>query len=154
MKFIPLINSGKQVIVDDQDYAYLSQFKWYIHNGYARRCDATQKHGWLQLQNDLLKPQGSFVVDHRNNNRLDNRRGNLRVASRSENQANRQLQSNNKSGYRGVFWSKQNKKWVSTITASRRTKYIGTSHDPIELARKYNAVAKSIFGEFARMNEV
>lgn len=82
-------------------------------------------HRWI------LQPDIDQIVDHRNHNTLDNRRSNLRIGSNSENMQNRKgLQSNNKSGYRGVTWHKRDKKWEASLTVNRKRIHLGLYDDP------------------------
>ena len=73
-------------------------------------------------------------IDHRNNIKNDNRLSNLRDCSRSENLQNQSKpQSNNKSGFRGVFWHGRDKAWRAVIKVNRKQIYLGL-HPTAELA--------------------
>lgn len=90
-------------------------------------------------------------IDHINMNGLDNRRENLRLASHSQNGTNKKLQSNNKSGYKGVFWNTQKGKWQAKIKKDGKNNHIGFFTDK-ELAYKaYCEKAKELFGEFIHL---
>lgn len=65
-------------------------------------------------------------VDHKDGNGLNNKWSNLRKATSQQNNKNRRLPSNNTSGFLGVCWSKQNKKWVSVVVVSGKQKYLGS----------------------------
>jgi hypothetical protein len=109
--------------------------------------------------NDTLLPKG-FLVDHINQDKLDNRRENLRLASRSDNEANkrkRRTQAGGKttSSYKGVTRMNdrpRNKPWRSTITFDKKQRALGTYADEIEAARAYDRAALEQFGEFAHIN--
>ncbi|MCK9370911.1 HNH endonuclease [Candidatus Dojkabacteria bacterium] len=84
-----LSGKGKFVIVDNEDFEYLNQFKWYIkfsgQNEYAirhKRYDETLMHRLI-----INTPKG-METDHINHNGLDNRRVNLRIVTTSQNQRN------------------------------------------------------------------
>ena len=64
-------------------------------------------------------------VDHINKNKADNRKKNLRCCERSENDRNRSLYSCNTSGVAGVYFDKQRKKWVASITYNHKKVYLG-----------------------------
>ena len=86
MKEISL-TQGFVAQVDDEDYDYLSQFKWcYDSNGYAVRDTSTGKH--VRMQNDIMRPADNMIVDHRNHKTLNNQRFNLRVCTRAQNSQN------------------------------------------------------------------
>jgi hypothetical protein len=75
-----------------------------------------------------LYMEGSFPpeqTDHRNHNRLDNRWVNLRLTSHQENQKNRSISANNKSGFNGVSWHKDRNKWVANIRINGKQKNLG-----------------------------
>ena len=89
-----------------------------------------------------MNPPKNLEVDHINNDKLDNRVSNLRVITHRQNLLNRlHLFRNNKSGYRGVSWSKGMKKWVAQITRNNKTISLGFFNDPRKAAKKYNEYA-------------
>ena len=93
-------------------------------------------------------------VDHRNGNKLDNRKSNLRICSRSENQMNRGKQKNNTSGFKGVSQIKMNQKWVAYIKVNYKRIYIGCFLKKVDAARAYNMAALKYHGEFGLLNKV
>lgn len=103
----------------------------------------------------VMNPSPGMEVDHRNRSEtLDNRKENLRLATRSQNQANRRLQKNNTSGYRGVAFVKNMGLWRAQTQKNRektRATYFSSKH---EAAREYNRLALELHGEFAVLNEV
>ena len=90
------------------------------------------------------------VVDHQNLNRADDRWENLRVATRSQNQHNRSIQINNKSGFKGVFWNKQARKFQAKIGFDGKQKHLGFFIRPEDAHQAYARAAKTFHGEFAR----
>ena len=99
---------------------------------------------------------GLFVkeIDHRNRIKTDNRLENLRPCDRTLNNANQPKRKDNSSGYRGVSWSKNTRKWWAQITV-RGTHYnLGYYDTPEQAALQYNEAARQHFGEFAYINEV
>lgn len=89
-------------------------------------------------------------VDHINRNKLDNRRENLRYATSSQNKCNRALQSNNTSGYRGVY--KMRTCWTAKIKLNGKQVVLGTFITKEEAALTYDIAAKKHYGEFAQLN--
>ena len=94
----------------------------------------------------LLEPGVSEEVDHKNLDKLDNRRQNLRLCTRSQNNANRPSANR----YKGVRWSKN--AWQSEIKKDREYIYLGRFKTAVMAARKYDEKALELFGEFAYTN--
>lgn len=111
------LNNGMTVQVDGEDYEYLRQWKWgYSNSGYAyriltRSTDGLRSQRILYMHRLLAKTPPDLQTDHVNRDKLDNRKSNLRVVTRSGNNHNRPLQSNNTSGYKGITWNKKRVKW-------------------------------------------
>lgn len=150
MKKIKLTQE-KFAIVDDCDYDYLMQRKWYYRDGYAVRGGKPV----IYMHRVILERMGfkNFArSDHTNRNRLDNRRCNLRPATDSQSQCNRNKQKNNTSGYIGVYWCRG--KWVAQIKVNKKQIYLGRYDDKLEAAQVRNKVIKKYHGEFAVLNEV
>lgn len=100
-----------------------------------------------------MKPVVGQEVDHVDGDRLNNCKANLRLASRSQNNCNRQ--SNNKYGYKGVsFDDRGRRKYHTHLTVNGVHKSFGYYFTPEEAAAKYNEVARQHFGEYARLNHV
>lgn len=161
MKKIPL-TQGKLAVVNDIDYAFLTQWKWYFHKkGYAVRgshkSDGFNKRTVIYMHRVVLSRKLGYSdfeeTDHKNQSRLDNRRGNLRPASHSQNQGNSKLQQG-VSKFKGVHWRKDRKKWRVYIGFEGNRRYLGMFMDEIEAAEAYNKAALEHFGEFACLNPV
>lgn len=95
---------------------------------------------------DHIKPiNGSHAQEQ-------DRLSNLRIVSRSQNLMNRGCQSNNTSGYKGVFLHKSTGTWKAQIMSCGRLKYLGYFHTPEAAAKAYDKSAKELHGEFAKFN--
>lgn len=88
-------------------------------------------------------------LDHENHDSLDDRIDNLRVATSSQNTANKRDQKNNTSGFRGVYWNKANRKWTAQIAVNRRHISLGSFNDPVSAHAAYTEAARKYFGAFA-----
>jgi hypothetical protein len=92
-------------------------------------------------------------IDHINHIKDDNRWANLRDATHSQNHANKAKLKNNTSGYKGVSWNKQCKKWESQIGYMNKDIHLGKYTTPQEAAEAYKKKAIELFGEFAYMGD-
>lgn len=149
MKRIPL-TQGKFAIVDDCDFELLSALKWQAwqdrKNGvwYAIRTNARMHRVILGVVNSNIH------VDHVNRDGLDNRRANLRRATRSQNLGNRRKNLNNTSGFKGVDFHRPRGTWRVRVQTNGKSRCIGYFHDIEVAAEAYRVAAKKHFGEFAR----
>jgi len=89
-----------------------------------------------------------FHLDHRDGNGLNNLPDNLRIATRQQNSRNRDMQGNNKSGFKGVMWCGRRKKWRAKIGIGRQQRELGYFPDVQDAAAAYKAAAERIFGDF------
>jgi len=93
--------------------------------------------------------------DHINHDGLDNRRNNIRLATKQENNRNMSKSRSNKtSKYKGVYWHADRNKWRARIVINEKSKSLGYFINEKEAAKAYNNAATELFGEFAKLNEV
>jgi phage tail tape-measure protein len=123
------------VLIDVEDY-----LRW---QALGRPALSFGSHGYAQLWVDrktvplhrwvlgLVKGDGLFG-DHRNRDRRDNRRGNLRAASPAESSQN--VPARTRSGRRGVYQARSGR-WYATIQVGGKSKYLGTFDTLEEAAR-------------------
>ena len=145
------ITQNKKVILNDE-FKYLLENKWCLSaNRYA--CRREKNSGKIILMHrEIMKAKKGEYVDHINGNGLDNRIENLRICTQQENTRNKKKPIHNTSGYKGVCWDKQMKKWRVQIKHKNTNSYIGLFNDLITAAKEYDKKAKEIFGEFAKLN--
>ena len=91
-------------------------------------------------------------LDHRDQDRYNNRLDNLRPATRHYNSLNQGIRSDNKSGYKGVVWLKQKKRWRASATLNGTTHYLGTYRSARDAGAAYKAFVLEHHGEFANDN--
>ena len=146
------LTQGKFALVDDDDFDWLSKWKWHYDTRYARRAGAWRL-GKIFMHREIARP-GEAVVDHINGNTLDNRKENLRVCEQAENIKNKKIQKNSTSGYKGVSIVKGKKKdkWTAMISISNQMTYLGTFCTPEDAARAYDNAAIENYGRFAKTN--
>jgi hypothetical protein len=106
----------------------------------------------VYLHRVILNAPDDLDVDHKNRNGLDNRRCNLRLATISQNGANRALPANKTSKYRGVSIYRPRNVWQAQFKINGRNQGLGHFHNEEEAARAYDAMARKHFGEFAQLN--
>ncbi len=101
----------------------------------------------------LIGKTNGMLIDHRDNDGLNNTRKNLRLATHSQNLQNAGPDSKRKtSRFKGVSWSKGMKKWLAQIMANRKHSILGYFASEEEAARAYDAAARRLHGEFAYAN--
>lgn len=93
-----------------------------------------------------------FEADHENRCKLDDRWENIRDLSRSENALNRDLQSNNASGTRGVHWDNVRSKWFVQIKKDNVTYFVGRYDDFDEAVVARDTASAELHGDFAVLN--
>ena len=93
-------------------------------------------------------------IDHINRDRLDNRKCNLRVVTRSQNCANRGSFKNSVSQYKGVHWNKKMELWEAAIRKDGIQTAIGAFNDEVAAASAYNDYARKMWGEYAALNDI
>lgn len=143
------IHPGRYMLVSDCDYERLAYMNWSISpTGYvwhARSC--------TYVHRKIMNPPAGIEVDHINGNPLDNRRSNLRLATRAQNTRNRKKPIRGvTSQYKGVTWDKSRNKWLAAIGFSGRRINLGRFVLEIDAALAYDRAAIRYFGEFARLN--
>ena len=153
---IPL-TQGKVALVDAEDYEALAQFKWFAHwspcakTFYAERWapNARTEHRMIRMHRQILNPPDGVETDHRDGNGLNNKRSNLREATKSQNMHNRMASVNNTSGFKGVSFSKFHQRWVAYIGFNGNKHHLGYFDTAEEAHVAYVEAAKRMHGEFA-----
>ncbi len=147
-----LITSSKGNVfsVSDEDYEYLIKFKWSELEEYAYCKEGTKSLLMHRIVAERMGLNGR--IDHKDRDRTNNQRENLRIATGSQNGANKTMQSNNASGYRGVAWRHDKNKWEVRISVRGNSKFLGFFTSEIDAAKQYDYHAKQYFKEFAVLN--
>lgn len=114
--------------------------------GIDGRCYAAHRLAWFYMTGEW-----PVEIDHKDCDPLNNRWSNLRLATRSQNNANMLRQKRNTSGYKGVDWDKSRQQWRSQISVNGKRIMIGRFNDITTAAAAYRAAAEQHFGEFARI---
>ena len=155
------LTQGKVAIVDDADYERVNQYKWCAHKKhsglfYAVRQSPKENGGQtlISMSRFILELElgDKRQADHQNHITLDNRRSNLRICTNQRNNMNRKANKNTTSRFKGVSWSKRDKKWYAFIHIAEKTKYLGGFVIEELAALAYDMVAIREHGEFAQLN--
>lgn len=168
MKEIKL-SKGRVVLVSDEDYDWLNQWKWWAYKGshsyYARRFyyipgkKGKVRKAIIMHRLILGLTDPTILCDHADHNGLNNQRNNIRIATRSQNRANSRPNKNGTSKYLGVSrqqridrHNKVHTKWAAQIGINGKTIGLGRFKAEIEAAKAYDIAAKIHHKEFANLN--
>ena len=145
---------GEEFYFDLEDYDLIKEYYWAKNTtGYlsANKNTVFMHRIVLGLNNvSWIKNRG----DHRNHNKLDNRKSNLRTATPNQNTMNSNLRSDNKSGVVGVMWNKRNNNWYVQIGMNGRNKYLGSFVNFDDAVRARKEAEEKYFGEFSYENSM
>jgi hypothetical protein len=161
MKLIPL-TQGYFAKVSDEDFEFLSQWKWCVHidktrskTFYAKRkIWVNGKSVDIRMHRVIMGAAKGFEVDHRDRDGLNNQRENLRIATKSQNQWNQRPYKIGSSKYKGVMKDKRIKKkpWIAKITVNNVQIILGSYKEEIEAAKAYDYASFMYHGEFGYRN--
>ncbi len=155
--WVPL-SAGFFSLVDEVDYQKVNEWNWSTKISghgqgkkfrYGHRIDTI--HGYTTLHRFILGVSEECDIDHINGDTLDNRRQNLRLASRSQNLQN-QVKTRGHSRFKGVYFDTASSKWKAQITIGGIRKNLGRFADEELAAVAYNNAAIDAYGAFACIN--
>lgn len=135
---------GKYVLIEQGDIDLVRARRWQINpTGYVIS-------GCTLLHRALLNADTGQIADHINGNKLDCRRSNLRLVSSRENVMNKRSASSAPTIFKGV--SRQGDYWQASISLDGVRKPLGKFKNPVNAAAAYDAAARKLFGNYARLN--
>jgi len=146
--------------VDPADYERLRGYEWFSKKGtrnfYAvRRAKGPKgsKLATIYMHHELIDVADGLLIDHVNQDSMDNRRANLRGATRAQNIRNRKKFSNSSvSKYKGICRYKNQNRWIARIMFEKKRIHLGTFRSEIDAAKAYDRAAIKYHGEFASLN--
>lgn len=161
MKLI-LLTQGKFAQVDDWNYDWLMQWKWFAlkckNSFYAGRMgkpnEITKKRKIVLMHRIIMNTPNDQIVDHKDWNGLNCQEHNMRNCTHSQNHANKKKENKSSSKHKGVTWDKNKGKWAAAIKTKGIRKHLGYFDSENRAALAYNQAAKELFGEFVVLNKV
>lgn len=151
------LTKGFVAAVDDADFEWLNQWKWYAQPVKGGLVYARRRHRFggevrlIGMHRFIAGDPPGALVDHRDRDTLNNRRENLRLADSRQNNAN-STRSPSVTGYRGVRPEKKSSRFRADIRIAGRKVALGWADTPEQAARLYDAAARRAHGEFAVLN--
>ncbi len=146
--------NGLSYTIDREDFERMNDYVWHNNtHGYLVCCIGGRKNRKrLTMHRLLMGYPAGFDIDHINRDKKDNRKCNLRLATRTQNNGNRRRNWE----YKGVFYQTRATKrpWYASMSQNNKTVYLGAFSTKEQAALAYNEAAKEYFGEFALLNEV
>lgn len=142
-------------IVEDQDYESLKEFRWFVihdkNTHYAIRTFRVEgKRFTLSMHRQITNAKTGDTIDHRDGNGLHQLRHNLRSCSSKQNSWNQGICKANKSGCKGVIWSKRKNRWRAYIGVDYKRIEIGQFKNFDEAVSARKLAEKHFYGDFAR----
>ena len=153
------LTEGKCTIVDQKDFYRLNDFQWCVAGSkgkfyvFGGQRISPEEIKLVRLHRLIINAPDGLLVDHRNTDSLDNRRTNLRLATRSQNCCNRRkTKSKTSSRFIGVYFDKRKDLWSACINFHRKRIWLGYFKNEIDAAKAYDKAALEYHKEFARLN--
>lgn len=143
------VNAKDAYFIIDLEDIWLAEYKFHLRSGSYVRC---WFDGSSNAVNRLIMgvSDPNLVVDHKDGDTLNNRRGNLRICKQIQNSYNTKIRKDNTSGFKGVF--KRGSKWRAMLRYNNKLINLGTFPIPKQAAQAYDEKARELFGEFGRFN--
>lgn len=100
-----------------------------------------------------LDSKEKYEIDHINHNPFDNRKSNLRICSKSQNNMNKGIREDNSTGITSVRWNKNKRKWESYIMVNQKNIYLGIYKLKEDAVKARKKAEEKHFGEYAFRKE-
>ena len=139
-------NTNEPFYFDLEDYNKIKDICWHNSNGYIRTNSSNKT---INIHRVILEIEDDRIIDHKNRNPLDNRKENLRICTKLENNSNISIPKNNKSGIIGVYFDKGTNKWHTRIQKNYKNFYLGSFINKEDAIKTRLEAEKKYFGEFA-----
>jgi hypothetical protein len=150
------------VLVDDSDWVVISQYKWVVNKSekntmpYMRTAvkQPNGKRKWIRLTHMIMPPTPGTTIDHISCDTLDNRRSNLRYATKTEQSRNRRKFKSNKSGSKGVYFENfvKTRPWRASICVDYKAINLGRYSTIEQATEAYAEASKQYHGSYGRID--
>lgn len=149
-------NSDIFCTFDKEDYDKVKAQCWGIDGKGYFQCIQRGGHKdnvvHILLHRFLVNAPDDKIVDHKDGNKHNNRKENLRITTLSENGMNKVIQSNNTSGTTGVYWNAKRKNWCAQIKKDKHTQHLGSFKNKEDAIKARKGAEEKYFGEFSYDN--
>lgn len=148
-------SDGMTILLDQADYDRLNQYRWFAAGTQDRYAGRSVKRNgkWrvAYIHREIMAPPHGFVIDHIDGNPLNNTRANLRICTNAQNSANRTI-CQNSYGYLGIGFDPVHDRFQAGVMQDGARFRGPWRLTAIEAAKDYDAMARGLHGEFARLN--
>lgn len=143
------LTQGKKTLICDCHYDLVKDYKWCFSTGYAARGvwnTSTKKTDKLFMHRLLTNAKKGQIIDHVNQNKLDNRCQNLRFVTYFENNQNKSVRKDSRSGVKNVLWQETYQKWLVQFIINKRRYDFGYHKDLKKAIEVAEAARKELYG--------
>lgn len=141
-------NEVGRALIDIEDINKVKKYKWYLDaHGYVMHKGCNLR---LKLHEYIFGKKKGYIIDHINRTKSDCRKLNLRFVTHSQNNMNRDIQSNNTSGVTGVYFRKDRNKWMTNIQVNNSVIFLGNFDNYDDAVKARQNAEEKYFGEYRR----
>ena len=146
--YVPL-TQGREAVIDAADAEIVDGRNWYLDRSGGQMYAKSDAPSRVRMHCLLMGLSGA-LVDHNDGDGLNNRRSNLRAATRGQNACNSKIRADSTSGFRGVSLHRQTGRWHAYINSNGRRHSLGYFATAEDAAAAYAKASLQMHGEFAR----
>jgi len=145
--------AGRFAVVDDNDFGYINQFRWFFNGRYIyrRNCTNSSLPKTVLLHREIMGFPVGKLVDHEDRNPFNNTKRNLRVCSSSQNNVNRGKINGTINNFKGVNRS-GNGAFKAEIKFGGKQIYIGSFYSELYASYAFDIASLIINEEFSSLN--
>ena len=141
--------SGFRFLFDKEDFEKIKKYYWYSAHGYIASVGDDYKAKRIYMHRFIVDCPDNMVVDHINHDTSDNRKCNLRICHKADNNRNVTVTIQNSSGVRGVGLNNKKNRWVARIYYNNQNIWLGSYIKKDDAIRARKEAELKYFGEFA-----